>query len=103
MGKKSSRSGSPAVAAGISRRRLLQVGGLSMVPLALPELLWADGQRDSGRPHGPAKSCILIVQQGGPSHLDTWDLKPQAPAEIRGPYRPIRTRVPGVQICELLP
>jgi hypothetical protein len=78
---------------------LLQLGGLSMVPLALPQLLRAE----VGRTGGPAKSCIMIVQQGGPSHLDIWDLKPDAPVEIRGPFRPIATRVPGIQVCEHLP
>ncbi len=79
----------------ISRRRILQVGGLSLVPLGLPTLLWADGHAEPRRRGAQAKSCILIVQQGGPSHLDIWDLKPDAPAEIRGPYRPIATRSSG--------
>ena len=82
---------------------MLQVGALSLVPLGLPRLLWADGQREAKAPGATAKSCILIIQQGGPSHLDTWDLKPDAPAEIRGPYHPIATRVPGIQVCEHLP
>ncbi|MCH7989485.1 MAG: DUF1501 domain-containing protein [Planctomycetes bacterium] len=50
-----------------------------------------------------AKSCILIWLDGGPSHLETFDLKPQAPAEVRGPFQPISTSLPGVQICELMP
>jgi len=49
------------------------------------------------------KSCIFLWLCGGPSHLDTWDLKPNAPDGIRGPYRPIATRVPGMQFCELAP
>ena len=49
------------------------------------------------------KSCIFIVMGGGPSHVDIWDMKPQAPAEIRGPYKPIATSVPGVHINELMP
>ena len=49
------------------------------------------------------KSCIFLWLCGGPSHLDTWDLKPNAPEGIRGPYRPIATRVPGMQVCELAP
>ena len=48
------------------------------------------------------KSCIFVLLCGGPSHLDTWDLKPAAPAEIRGPYRPVATRVPGMRISELM-
>ena len=47
------------------------------------------------------KSCIFILMCGGPSHLDTWDLKPGAPAEIRGPYQPIATKVPGMHLSEL--
>jgi hypothetical protein len=93
----------PPVPCGISRRQLLQVGGLSLLSLGLPELLGAEKQRPPRRPAGPARSCILIVQQGGPSHLDTWDLKPDAPVDIRGPFRPIRTRVAGIHVGELLP
>src|SRR5256885_2152172 len=88
----------------MTRRQLLQVGGIGMLGLGLPDLLRASSPgavdvRDSGS----AKSCIFIVQYGGASQIDTWDLKPDAPAEIRGPYRPIATRVPGMQVCELMP
>jgi len=55
-----------------------------------------------GRPH-PGTSCILLLLTGGPSHLDTWDMKPDAPSEIRGPFRPIRTNVPGIVISEISP
>ena len=67
-----------------------------MASLALPHLLAAPAA-------GSARSCLFIVQYGGASHLDSFDLKPDAPAEIRGPYRPIETSVPGVRIGELLP
>src|SRR5262245_38920373 len=88
----------------ISRRRLLQVGGLGMLGLGLPQLLQARGPYASGAtPRGSENSCIFIYQAGGPSQLDTWDLKPNAPEGIRGPYRPIVTRSPGMQICELMP
>ncbi|MEJ7637155.1 MAG: DUF1501 domain-containing protein [Singulisphaera sp.] len=50
-----------------------------------------------------AKSCILLWLDGGPSHLETFDLKPDAPGEVRGPFHPIATSVPGIQVCELLP
>src|SRR5262249_14455656 len=50
-----------------------------------------------------ARSCILIYLLGGPPHLDMWDLKPNAPAEVRGPFKPIASSVPGVQVCEHLP
>lgn len=82
----------------LNRRNLLQIGGLGMVGLGLPQLLKADAQPGS-RP----KSCIFIVQYGGASHIDSLDLKPDAPAEIRGPFQPISTAVPGMQICEHLP
>jgi hypothetical protein len=49
------------------------------------------------------KSCILLLLTGGPSHLDTWDMKPDAPSEIRGPFQPIRTNVPGIEISEIFP
>src|SRR5262245_31820290 len=87
-----------------TRRRLLQVGGIGMLGLGLPDFLRASAPGVSaGRRSSSIKSCIFIMQYGGASHIDTWDLKPDAPAEIRGPYRPIATRVPGVQICELMP
>jgi hypothetical protein len=81
----------------LSRRRLLQAGGIGALGLSLPALLRAE---DAG---ATAKSCIFIHQYGGLSQLDSWDMKPDAPQEIRGPYRPIRTATPGFQICELMP
>src|SRR4051812_7165221 len=88
----------------ISRRGLLRAGGIGALTLGLPGMVAAgvDGERGVGG--GPAeKSCIFILLCGGPSHLDTWDLKPEAPAEIRGPYKPIATAVPGMRISELQP
>src|SRR6516225_8628719 len=87
----------------LNRRRLLQVGGLGMLGLGLPELLRANAPT-AGRPRrGTDKSCIFIVQYGGASQIDTLDPKPDAPQEIRGPYRPLPTRVPGLRLGELLP
>ncbi len=86
----------------LSRRRLLEIGGIGALGLGLPEFLQARAPAP-GQSSGADKSCIFIVQYGGASHHDTWDLKPQAPEDIRGPYRPIATRVPGFQICEKLP
>jgi len=86
----------------LSRRQLLQVGGISALGLGLPQLLHAQSSR-RGAASTSERSCIFIVQYGGASHHDTWDLKPLAPDEIRGPYRPIATHVPGMQICEKLP
>jgi hypothetical protein len=88
----------------LSRRRLLQVGGISMLGLGLPEILQARAPLPpaSGARAAP-KSCIFIVQYGGASHIDSLDPKPDAPDKMRGPYRPIATRVPGIQLGELLP
>src|SRR5262249_42077683 len=87
----------------LSRRRLLQLGGASALSLATPGLVAArvDGSRTSKG--AAAQWCIFILRCGGPSHRDTWDLKPSAPAEIRGPYQPIATSVPGMRISELHP
>ena len=88
----------------LTRRQLLQVGGVGVLGLTLPRLLQAGaGARRHGTTPDAGRSCIFIVQYGGASHLDTWDPKPLAPVEVRGPYRPIATSVPGFRVCELLP
>ncbi len=88
----------------ISRRQLLQAGGLGVLNLATPGLVAASvGANQSFRGGAAEKSCIFILLCGGPSHLDTWDLKPAAPDGIRGPYKPIATTVPGMRISELHP
>ncbi len=87
----------------LSRRRLLQIGGLGMLGLGLPRLLQANSSIADAPGSSRQKSCIFIVQYGGASHHDSWDLKPDAPDDIRGPYRPIATSVPGTQIGELMP
>jgi hypothetical protein len=90
-----------------NRRELLRVGGLGLLGLSLPSLLagrdadGAEAAADTG--FGKAKSCILLFMWGGPAHQETWDLKPDAPAEIRGEFRPIATRTPGIQISEHFP
>jgi uncharacterized protein (DUF1501 family) len=86
----------------LTRRRLLQVGILGTIGLGLPQLLRA-GASPERRPGSRAKSCIFVVLWGGASHIDTWDPKPGAPAEIRGPYAPIASTVPGIQLSELQP
>jgi len=86
----------------VSRRQMLQVGALGGLNLAAPGPVTA--RVDEGRPLGRGaapKSCIFVWLCGGPSHLDTWDLKPDAPEGIRGPYKPIATSVPGLQLSEL--
>src|SRR5207244_3245091 len=83
---------------GISRRRLLSVGALALGGRLLPALA-----AESPRPPGVARSVLLIDLFGGPSHIDTFDLKPAAPKEIRGDFNPIATSLPGLRICEHLP
>ncbi|MGD9646889.1 MAG: DUF1501 domain-containing protein [Pirellulales bacterium] len=85
---------------GISRRNFLRIGGLGAAGLALPDLLRAEASSGSGN---RGKSVILIYLVGGPPHLDMFDLKPLAPCEIAGPFRPIETNVPGIEICEYMP
>ncbi|MBM4002568.1 MAG: DUF1501 domain-containing protein [Planctomycetes bacterium] len=85
---------------GHSRRTWMRIGGLALGGLSLPGLLRAESQSGVRK---PAKGIIMILLPGGPSHLDMYDLKPDAPAEIRGEFRPIATNVPGMEICELLP
>ncbi len=87
---------------GISRRELLRVGSLGALGLSLGDLLRLEANAEV-RPDAAAKSVILLWLWGGPSHLDTFDLKPHAPTEYRGPYSPIATNVPGIDICEMLP
>ena len=91
----------------LSRRELLRIGGLGIIGLNLADLFRAEAARASHAQDStiasPVKSCILLYQQGGPSHLDTWDMKPDAPLEVRGEFKTIATRVPGLRICEHLP
>ncbi|MBS0201567.1 MAG: DUF1501 domain-containing protein [Planctomycetes bacterium] len=92
----------------LSRRSLLSAGTAGFLGLSLPEFLasqamaseLADGQSAG---FGRAKSCILLFMWGGPAHQDRWDLKPNAPREIRGEFQPISTNVPGIQIGEHFP
>src|SRR5262249_28084445 len=84
---------------GLSRRELLRVGGLSLFGALHQPALAATGARHAGK----AKSVILLDLFGGPSHLDTFDPKPDAPAEVRGEFGTIDTSLPGLRICEHLP
>jgi hypothetical protein len=75
-----------------------------MLGLTLPQFLWArDALPGSDTRRARDTSCIFVVQYGGASHIDTWDVKPDAPEDIRGPYKPIATTVPGLRFGELLP
>ena len=87
---------------GHSRREFLQIGALSAVGLSLPQYLAAK-QAGAVKPGNDEKACIMIFNLGGPSHIDLWDMKPDAPREIRGPFKPIRTKTDAFEISELLP
>ncbi len=100
---------------GMGRREWLRVGGLSLVGLSLPQLLAAQGALGatpsenklaaglSGVMFGRAKNVIFLWLQGGPPQHETFDPKPDAPVEIRGPFSPVQTNIPGINFCELLP
>lgn len=85
---------------GYSRRNFLKIGGMALGGLSLGQALQAEAAAGAGRSH---KAIINIYLPGGPSHIDLWDLKPDAPAEVRGEFSPIKTNVPGIEICELFP
>tara|TARA_Y100001934_G_scaffold92365_1_gene114056 strand:- start:7769 stop:9127 length:1359 start_codon:yes stop_codon:yes gene_type:complete len=85
---------------GITRRSFLNVGSLALGGISLPQLLRADELSGNKTKH---KSVIMIFLPGGPSHLDIWDPKPDAPAEIRGEFQPIQTSIPGYHMCEHMP
>jgi hypothetical protein len=88
---------------GINRRNFLKIGALG-AGLTLADLLRLRSQAaSSGRTPTRNKAAIMIYLPGGPSHMDMYDLKPDAPAEFRGEFRPIRTNVPGCQVCEHMP
>src|SRR5262249_5680203 len=94
---------------GCTRRDMLWAGGLGLFGFGLSNYLrLADvqgsetGRRAAGS-FGKAKSCILLFLYGSPSQLETFDMKPDAPVEIRGEFKPIRSRLPGLDVCELLP
>jgi uncharacterized protein (DUF1501 family) len=94
---------------GISRRELLRVGGAGLLGVSLSNILALEargqtapkGKKSAG--FGSAKNFIFIFLQGGPSHIDIWDPKPDAPDNIRGQFKPISTKIPGVQVSEVMP
>ena len=85
---------------GISRRNFLKIGGLALGGLTLPDILRAESQAGTGSSH---KGVIMVFLAGGPPHQEMWEVKTQAPSEIRGEFDAIDTNVPGIQICELFP
>ncbi len=87
---------------GVTRRDFLQVGTLGAIGLSLPDLLAAKAQGAVAKDHDE-RSVIMIFNLGAPSQLDLFDMKPDAPVEIRGPFKPIKTKAPGIEISEILP
>ncbi|HEY2414688.1 MAG TPA: DUF1501 domain-containing protein [Pirellulaceae bacterium] len=83
----------------VARRDFLKIGGMALGGLALPDVLRLEAAQ-GGKSH---KAIINVFLPGGPPHIDMWDMKPDAPIEIRGEYDPIKTNVPGLEICELFP
>lgn len=89
----------------LSRRRWLQAGGLGMLGLGLSDLarLRSAPVLSAAQNNGRRRSCVFLFLFGGPSHIDLWDMKPDAPEIVRGEFTPIDTNVPGIQVCEHLP
>jgi len=86
----------------LNRRQALIASGLGMLTLGMPGAVMGSDKIDaSGKAVASDKSCIFVLLCGGPSHVDTWDMKPEAPLEYRGPYQPIATRVPGMLLNEM--
>src|SRR5436305_13983138 len=93
---------------GITRREMLQVGYTGLLGISLPSLFAQRAESAEAAPsrRGAArkpKSVIIVFLTGAPSHIDMFDLKPDAPPEVRGEFKPIATKVPGIQSCEHLP
>src|SRR5262245_4800755 len=85
---------------GLSRRDFFTIGALSVGGLTMADVLRARAASGSATSQ---KSVIMVYLPGGPSHIDTFDMKPDAPAEMRGEFKPIQSKVPGFDMCELLP
>lgn len=85
----------------LTRRSMLKIGGQGLLGLTLPQLMQAAENTSAIKPR--AKSVIFLFQWGGPSQLDTFDMKPDAPTTVRSPYRPVKSSAPGIEVCELLP
>lgn len=88
---------------GVSRRSFLRIGSAGLATLTLPHLVRLEAAGAVKEGAGRIRNCITIFLVGSPGHIDTWDMKPDAPAEVRGKFKPIATNVPGVRICEHFP
>src|SRR6185312_12736457 len=96
-----------SVCDGLTRRDFLHAGSLSLLGLTLPGFFARQASQASGVASAPRAdkdtNCIMLFLLGAPSHIDTWDPKPKAPAEIRGPFKPIATKADGIRITEIFP
>ena len=89
---------------GVSRREFLRIGGLALGGMSMADIFRAEAAQRAVTGRSPSKKAIIMIfLSGGPPHQDMVDLKPDAPAEIRGEFKPIATTLPGVQVCEHLP
>ena len=88
---------------GFTRRSFLQAGSAGLAGLTLPTLMNLESAQAIEESKAKIRNCITIFLVGSPGHLDTWDMKPEAPAEVRGKFSPIHTNVPGIDICEHFP
>jgi hypothetical protein len=91
------------VCSGVTRRSFLQIGSAGLAGMMLPNLLRLEAADSASDRPGNIRNCITIFLVGSPGQLDTWDMKPDAPAEVRGQFRPIATNVTGIRICEHFP
>ncbi|MSR60067.1 MAG: DUF1501 domain-containing protein [Planctomycetaceae bacterium] len=89
----------------LTRRRSLQIGGISLLGLTWPDLFRLRAATAAASPAARHRgnSCVFVFMFGGPSHIDLWDMKPKAPAEIRGEFQSVATAIPGIDVCEHLP
>src|SRR4029077_10361826 len=88
---------------GTSRRAFVQAGAASLAGLSLPWLSTLQAAGAVNESAAKIKNVIVLFLVGSPGHVDTWDMKPDAPAAVRGKFKPIRTNAPGIQICEHFP
>src|SRR5687767_7125004 len=88
------------VCSGISRRSFFQVGAAGLGGISLPAWMRLKEAGAADESRASVRNCITLFLVGSPGHLDTWDLKPEAPSDIRGKFSPIATNVPGIDICE---
>ncbi|QDU98204.1 DUF1501 domain-containing protein [Lignipirellula cremea] len=91
------------VCSGVNRRSFLQAGAAALGGLSLPGMMQLEAHGAVDPSKAKIKNCIVLFLVGSPGHLDTWDMKPDAPEDVRGKFKPIATRTPGIEICEHFP